>query len=298
MARLWKEQKIKILMSNFQNFISLDCDRTVFITDYLEKKGVKTAVMNIEGKKHILVIFQKQFYDSRKKIKTVLAHYDRVENTQGANDNSFAVFILMQWAIKLNSVTYQHNIRLIFTDGEEISQMNEKKIAQGSYNLALLFKKLKINDEVFVFDCMGRGTIPVLAKTVFSEAVNMNFQKQFFSLFESAKNILKNACGNNFSILPVSYSDNAGFLANAIPAVCISMLPFDEYKNFVQNLKDFPFLEQYIFNRKIPNGWTSDKIQKMLPKTWNLIHTSDDNFLSLTENSEKVFNRILEELEK
>ena len=106
-------------VSNFLQFISPQCDRKSFIINYLRNNGVKAVVMPIENKNHIYVVFPKESYNPSYKIKTVLIHYDRVENSPGANDNSIAVFLAMEWACRLNKITDFHNVRLIFTDGEE-----------------------------------------------------------------------------------------------------------------------------------------------------------------------------------
>ena len=67
---------------------------------------------------------------------------------------------------------------------------------QGSFALAELFKKLGIeNDDVFVFDSVGRGTVPVLARAGLDVLMNFKknrpFAKRFALLFERTQNILR-----------------------------------------------------------------------------------------------------------
>ena len=124
-------------VSNFLQFISPQCDRKSFIINYLRNNGVKAVVMPIENKNHIYVVFPKESYNSSYKIKTVLIHYDRVENSPGANDNSIAVLLAMERACRLNKITDFHNVRLIFTDGEELSEQGVT--SQGAYSLAAVF---------------------------------------------------------------------------------------------------------------------------------------------------------------
>ena len=87
------EFKLNEITSEFQEFISPACDRAAFIQNYLAKAGIECPVMQIEGKNHLYVKFPRQQYDPMFKIKTVLAHYDRIGC--GANDNSAAVFCLL-----------------------------------------------------------------------------------------------------------------------------------------------------------------------------------------------------------
>ena len=137
---------------HFLDFIKPDCDRLNFIQNFLAENGVETAVIPLEGKKHVYVKFPSNQYNPLFKIKTVVAHYDRFQDSPGANDNSAAVYMLMLWAVKLSKQNDFHNIRLIFTDGEE--SCSEGITSQGAFAIAGLFKKLSINDDVFVFVVM------------------------------------------------------------------------------------------------------------------------------------------------
>lgn len=285
--------------SDFEQFINFSCDRQSFIVEYLSKKNVKTAVIPINERKHIYVVFPTESYDSNFKIKTVIAHYDRFPGTQGANDNSFAVFALMNWAIKINEDNKYHNIRLIFTDGEELfgSSCNSKE--QGAYGLAVLFKRLNIvNDEIFVFDCMGRGQIPIISKQTLPENISSIFRKKFCNLYKETIKIIQAASYGNYMILPVSYSDNAGFLACGIPAVAVTMLPYNETNEYSCNLKNVPELESFVLNKKIPQNKTKTYMEQFIPFSWKLLHTEKDNISSLSSESIKMFEKILEILTK
>ncbi len=165
---------------SFKKFILPGTNRKDFILSELKRNGIECYVMPVENKNHIYVKFPQSSYNPEYRIKTVIAHYDIVFESPGANDNSFAVFALMEFAKFLNETKFPHNIRLIFTDGEEFSGSVKN---QGAFALAALFKKLSITkDYIFVFDCMGRGNIPILAKTVFSPKVSKNFYREFLTL--------------------------------------------------------------------------------------------------------------------
>lgn len=258
----------------FRQFISLSCNRLDFIQNYLNSNGIDTAVISLNGKNHIYIKFPLTQYNSTFKVKTIIAHYDRAEGTPGANDNSAAVFCLMEWAIRLNNLYKTgkipfHNIRLIFTDGEE--EGDAGVCEQGAFALASIFKKLNIlDDDIFVFDCMGRGTVPVICENNPPAASSSFFKNRITELENKAEKILSEINNGKWFKMPASYSDNASFIANGIPAIAITMLPSDEISSFLK--------------------------YGIKPATWNLLHTPKDDFTTLTpqafEITEKILNRI------
>ena len=102
-----------------------DCDRRAFIRQYLAENGIQTTEIPIAGKKHIFVNQSASAYSPLFRLKTVIAHYDRASGTPGANDNSSSVFALMDFAIRLKNYKGIHNIRIFFTDGEELDENPE-----------------------------------------------------------------------------------------------------------------------------------------------------------------------------
>ena len=276
--------------SAFRDFISADCDRAAFIQAYLKNAGLEAPLLNMEGKNHIYVKFPQNQYNPTFRIKTVIAHYDRIGI--GANDNSAAVFCLLEWAAKLaaspvvecprsgciettaNSGSVAtvhaqfHNIRLIFTDGEELGA--EGITQQGAFPLAQVFRRLGItNDDIFVFDCMGRGDVPILTQTVLPPKAPVRFVKNFTALEQRAATLLQASAAGRWFCLPCNYSDNASFIANGIPAVAITMLPSAE---------------------------VSSATRGEIPATWKLLHTAGDNLASLTPQSFEIFHNILNNL--
>ena len=265
--------------SDFNDFIASDCDRVAFIQKYLNKAGLEAPVLKMEGKNHIYVKFPQNQYNPIFRIKTVIAHYDRIGI--GANDNSAAVFCLLEWAVKLakstvlepvekNSARTQfHNIRLIFTDGEELGAAAGVS-EQGAFPLAQVFRRLGItSDDIFVFDCMGRGDVPILIQTILPQKATVRFIKDFSALEQRAANLLQASANGRWFSLPCNYSDNASFIANGIPAVAITMLPSQEVTAATRGEK---------------------------PLTWQLLHTPGDNLTSLTPQSFEIFYNILNNL--
>lgn len=257
--------------SEFNDFIAADCDRAAFIQNYLNRAGLKAPVLQMEGKNHIYVKFPQNQYNSMFRIKTVIAHYDRFPGSPGANDNSAAVFCLLEWAIKLARLAQPlfHNIRLIFTDGEELGAAGGVA-EQGAFPLAQVFRRLGItNDDIFVFDCMGRGDVPILTQTILPPKISASFVKDFSALEQRAATLLQTSANGRWFCLPCNYSDNASFIANGIPAVAITMLPSLEVNAATQGQQ---------------------------PQTWQLLHTPGDNLASLTPKSFEIFHNILNNL--
>lgn len=287
-------------LESFSQFISPDADRGAFIQNYLLERGVQSAVINVDGRRHIYAKFPPSGYSANFRIKTLIAHYDRFSEegkiaTPGANDNSSSVFCLMDFAARLVKFKGVHNVRIFFTDGEELVSGRGGVTEQGAYKLANVIQKAGIRDEdVFVFDCVGRGTIPVLGTATVSNSMNAAFSKKCVALENGAKAILS-SLGIGWLNLPIPYSDNAGFLASGIPAVAFTMLPGDEAQSYMLALQKIPRLSQFVRNPSLPFEENEKAaLKKILPKTWQLFHTPEDNLDSLTPASFDVVAKILD----
>lgn len=286
------------LPEKFSEYIAPDCNRLAFIQNYLKENGVQSVVLPLADKKHLYVKFSASQYNSQFKMKTVVSHYDRAPGTPGANDNSAANFCLMEWAIRLAKKATAHNVRLFFSDGEE--QGKAGVASQGSFALASLFKKFIGNEDVYVFDCVGRGTVPILGKTEISLNAPFAFRKSFEQLEERASRILSRSGMPRWLTLPFAYSDNAGFIANGIPAVAITMLPDDEVNKYYTALMAESLLEPFVMNHGLPEGKATKekliKLQLSIPKTWRILHTSEDTEETLTPESFSICGNILDVL--
>ena len=213
---------MEFLSEDFKKFISPDIDRKEVLCKVLEKKSIDYSIIPLDGKQHIYINFPKSDYNPTFKIKTLLVHYDRFGTSPGANDNSAAVFQLIDWIEHQN--IYQHNMRIIFTDGEELSGLPSGKsnLIQGSFALAELFKRLKLtSDDVYVLDCTGRGDVLVVSTAGKDIETSYSFKKKFDALYEKAIELAKTTAQESWITAPVPYGDNAGFIANGIPAVFI-----------------------------------------------------------------------------
>lgn len=279
------------LPPEYQNFLASPNNRADFIQKYLEARGVETAVIGVEGKRHIYVKLPRQGYSAAFRVKTIIAHYDIAPDTPGANDNSSSVFCLMDFAARLAKFNGVHNCRIFFTDGEELGSEGVKE--QGAFSLASTMQKCGIRDEdIYVFDCVGRGTVPLLGLNVPPAKAPASFVKKYKALDQSAKAVLT-SLGLNWVNLPMPYSDNAGFLAHGFPAVAITMLPQNEASAYMMALNSDPDLMRYVKNQDVPDK-KIDALQQLLPLTWRLMHTDGDNISSLTPQSFAITARILD----
>lgn len=253
----------------FSQFIVQNIDRTSFIQQTLNELEIQSNIIQIDNSKHIYVHFPSSAYNPAFKIKTVIAHYDRVENTPGANDNSAAVFQIIEWAKRLSLSPKKHNVRIFFTDGEELGESGVAE--QGAFGIASKFRKLGImNDEIYVFDCCGRGDVLVVSQMGQKNSGSTSFNQQLEKLFTQTYKLAAFAAPQSWIKASVPYSDNAAFIACGIPAVAITLLPKDE-------------ATKYVFNN-------------ITPLTWQLIHTPNDNLQSLDESSFSLMARVLDAL--
>ncbi|MBO5731670.1 MAG: M28 family peptidase [Treponema sp.] len=290
---------------DFQKFIHPDCNRRQFILDMLKDFGVPAVPLSLEGAHHILVKFPPSAYNPQYKMKTVLAHYDRVDTSPGANDNSAAVFQIIYWARRLLRFPGFHNVQIIFSDGEEMGG-SEGVAEQGAFGIATKFRSLGLTQQdVYAFDCCGRGDFVILSQAGMGKG-SIPFQRQFNSLVERTEDLIKSVAGRKWAPLPVPYSDNAGFLACGIPAVAITLLPAQEVVSYLRELKQHPGLqaaimkstqEQEVGARKI-KPLEPYQVQEKMPMTWRLLHTEYDNLASLTPESFPLMEALLDALAK
>ncbi len=317
------------LPDRFEEFISPSCDRFEFLKDYLTNMGIHFSVIPIENYNHIYIQLPEHTYNPTFKMKTIIAHYDRATGskgeyiTPGANDNSAAVFQILLWVKRLLNTPVHRanasNIRVFLTDGEEMGSAQ----TQGAFALANLFKRMRLaNDDVFVLDGCGRGDVLAVSNAGRSGKAPPAFIKKFDALFEKTCRLAREASQGNWVTIPVPYSDNAGFIANGIPAVALTVLPSDEASLYMRNLqKDRNLSNSIMTNGVVAHGAgflslnsrsSTASISMLreaqidpaealimsekLPKTWRMMHTEHDSAVSLTEQAFVAMARFLDAL--
>ena len=284
------------LPSGLHEFLDPQCNRAEFIQKYLLDLGLKSTAVVLEGRSHIYVDLPKDCYDSKYKIKTLVAHYDRVHKSPGANDNSSGVFALLNAAKYFTENHGIYNIRMIFTDAEEEGRFGVT--SQGAFALAKKFKDLGTMDgEVFVFDCVGRGDVPVLCALELPSNAEPNLKRNYVMLQNQIRGILSSYSSSSPVEVPASFSDNAGFLANGIAACAITMLPRDEVSNYMSNLSRIPGLAESVMNRRledVPDKIAPEyKLRESIPLTWRYFHTCYDTETTLTPVSFSIIQKVI-----
>ncbi len=285
--------------STFLQFLKPGLDRCAFISAWLHAREIPHSIVEMAARKHLVVRFATDSYDPTFRMKTLIAHYDRAENTPGANDNSAACFQLMLLAERLTTASAVHNIRIIFTDGEEAAGKSGIS-GQGAFALGTALKKLKLTeDDVYVFDACGRGDTLVLSTAGISTNLPAAARKstlaaRLTALHENACSLALEVSGESWIRLATPYSDNAGLLAAGIAAQVITVLPHEEAGILLGALGGpgaKKILETLVRNRALETGSPQTAV---IPETWKLMHTDRDTASSLSAQAFALMARFLD----
>ncbi len=264
-----KDQKV------FKDFCALNIDRKKIIIAILESEDIPYSIITLDSADHI-VVFPRNLVNVEQS-NVLLAHYDRVNETPGANDNSASVFYLLYHAKRLNGQA--HSTIIIFTDREEIGNA-ESVTAQGSYALGRYLKSKNIqNLNFYVFDMCGIGNT-ILLGTAGENLIKDHYKENYSAskikgkierVKKQAEDMLLTVNAGEFFYLTPLFSDDLGLILNEYPAVLISLLPYREAVEYKKN-------------------------PTTLPKSWQNNHTMDDNIDTLDFKSWDVLSELLSKL--
>jgi hypothetical protein len=156
----------------FKEFIAPGTDRFAFLNALLDKLNLRSSALTLSGNRHFMISpspegpgpsFRTALHGGAAPL-VLVAHYDRAADSPGANDNSAAVFILIETAIKLREKKARDWI-IIFTDKEELSR-DEGITRQGSYTLAAGLRHAGLGGgRFFIFDACGTGDTLIISTT-------------------------------------------------------------------------------------------------------------------------------------
>lgn len=157
--------------------------------------------------------------------KLLLAHYDRVPGTPGANDNGASVLALVDYLTRPRKTPA---LRVIFTDGEELAGQGAAE--QGSYALARSWGGVK-GLLPLVLDMTGIGDTLVLGHLAEQLVRRVRGQPSPVEPGDSDK--VRRAAKRFLSIcggteIDTPFSDDLGLLLAGVPAVQLSLLPRKE----------------------------------------------------------------------
>lgn len=313
------EQAQAIIASPFFSaFLEPAADRRAFITERLAVQGIPYRIVTLQDKTHIVITYRQSAYNPRFKMKTLIAHYDRAAGTQGANDNSAACIQLLLFAKTLLHKREAHNIRIIFTDGEEAGADGIKN--QGAYRLGQGLRALSMQqDDIFVFDMCGSGDTLILSE---SGIYGRDTRKTaaLTALHRRCRIYADAACRGRWLSLPTAYSDNAGLISAGLTAQVITVLPRAEAELLMRymphsagtplsgnvhsagchrasgmeisaNESAAQALQRCIItNAHVP---PDSPLAAVIPQTWQRMHTPQDRLETLTPQAFILVDKML-----
>lgn len=273
----------------FDNFIAPKADRLRVILDCCVSLKLVCCVIPVAGNNHIFV-----FPPGHKPLRMggtipvkepymLVAHYDRVTNSQGANDNSIAVFHLLKAASQLAEKDIK-NWMVVFTDKEEL-RMGESFEAQGSYTLAEKLKSYGLQKpKIFNFDACGCGDTFIFSTTTDiilennENAKIKNVKKNIRQLRDHALAAANALRISRVLLAPTPFSDDVGFLRAGYAAQTVTILPAQEaaqYENLLRSRPDFG-------NLIISGAIKEPSEYRRLPETWRSLNSAADTASRLT----------------
>lgn len=251
-------------------------------------------------------------------MKTLIAHYDRAAGTQGANDNSAACIQLLLFAQMLLQKQDAHNIRIIFTDGEEAGIEGIK--SQGAYRLGQGLRALSMQqDDIFVFDMCGCGDTLILSE---SGIYGRDTRKTagLTALHRRCRIYADAACRGRWLSLPTAYSDNAGLISAGLTAQVITVLPRAEaellmrymphsagtppsgnvhsagcHRSVAAEISANESAAQALQRCIITNAHVppDSPLAAVIPQTWQRMHTPQDSLETLTPQAFILVDKML-----
>lgn len=217
--------------------------------------------------------------------KVLVAHYDRVEGTPGANDNGASVLALIDYLRKPRKGA---PLRVVFTDGEELAP-GAPAASQGAYALArhwgpipglfpVVFDMTGLGDTV-VLGHLGEQLVRRVRTGASPTALDAYAQRRW-----AAKRFLATCGAGDTLEVNTPFSDDLGLYLAGIPAVQVSFLPRKEALAY-RRVRAEP-------------GEFSGGPPGALPPAWRAMHGPDDTPDTLWPESRRLMAQILDKLEK
>jgi hypothetical protein len=275
------------LYGRFREFIAPGADRLGILMSFLEEARLPHRTAEIAGNRHVFV-FPGGHGTTGPSRPVLIAHYDRVAGSPGANDNSAAVFILLETVMKLREKKNE-NWLAIFTDKEELAG-GEGIREQGSYTLAKSLREAGLGESRFyIFDACGAGDTLVISTTadhLMKDEEGMGIAKarrQVQSLRNRALEASRRLVMEKVLLAPTPFSDDAGFLRAGIAAQTVTVLPAGEAARLAALRHKSGFAEALVSRDAAP------RFSRLIPETWRTLNGPADSFLRLTpENFKRV----------
>lgn len=275
------------MIGDFLKFTSPGVNRLDLLKKILEKYGIPYTQIELAGTRHIVIKFPKDSYSPQFTVKTILAHYDCVPGSPGANDNGSSVFLLLGAAKNMMDNPGIYNTRIIFTGNEELVSGQGVK-EQGAYPLGLGLKSLGcLDDDIYVLDCMGRGDTLILSDVGLYSGGGKILMERNRRIYERAVDICRGLKQSGkesvFFSLPVPYGDNAGLSAAGLSVQAVTVLPGAEALEFYQAIRNIKGKKPVVFSREFLEKNTG--VKEAYPATWRIINTPRDDINCLNREA-------------
>jgi len=272
----------------FFDFIAPRAERLQILLEHAKTLKLNAFVANIAGNKHFFIFPSGQNLASEiarnpasmpfkgQSPVMLVAHYDRVKDSPGANDNSIAVFQLLKAGTILDARGADNWI-IVFTDKEELAS-GEGIFSQGSFTLS---QKLRLwgleNCKIYIFDACGIGETLIISSTTDYILTNRNSDmhktKQLIrSLRNRALMVAQSLNLKKILLAPVPFSDDVGFLTGGLAAQTITTLPAleaDLYEAFLRNNPGFT-------DTLIAGSAKNSVERRSIPQTWRSLNSAAD----------------------
>ncbi|MDR0387048.1 MAG: Zn-dependent exopeptidase M28 [Treponema sp.] len=262
-----------------REFIAPGADRLGILTAFLGEVRLPYRTVDIAGNRHVFVFPGGREAAGPKPV--LIAHYDRAAGSPGANDNSAAVFILAETAVKLREKDIG-NWLVIFTDKEELSG-GEGIREQGSYTLAKSLRDAGLGrNRFYIFDACGAGDTLVISTTadrLMQDEGGIGIAKtmrQVRLLRNRALEASRRLAMEKVLLAPTPFSDDAGFLRAGIAAQTFTVLPGAEAAQLAILGRKTGFAEALISREAAPH------FSRYIPETWRTLNGPADGFVRLT----------------
>jgi hypothetical protein len=274
-----------------KEFCDLSADRFSILVASLKRRDIPFEIIPIAGARHIVLpVPNAGKMDNEYYRVTLVAHYDRVIGTPGANDNAASVFQLLSHWEEIRRLGWHHRTQILFTDKEELTG-DMKATDQGTWHLAHHLKKLGAENLLFfVLDMCGIGDTPVWGRSI-RKAGLLPPGDSVSRAFHVMEGFLRRYTrGVYFGMNPL-FSDDLGLLLGGYPAFQLSLLPRIEAEQLA--LTYGPLLPEA--DPLVP-ARARENLGRDLPKSWRSNHSISDSPDTLDAGSFLLMARILRDL--
>jgi len=267
----------------FSRFCEPSADRLSVLAQVLHGALIPFELVKTGSFRHVQVRFDRTA-EPQPGEKVLVAHYDRVAGTPGANDNGASVLALVDY---LRGPRKGPPMRAVFTDGEELAA-GASATDQGAFALGRLWGTVPGLFPV-VLDMTGIGDTVVLGHlgehlirrtrgTLDPTALD-----GYAQLRMGAKRFLATCGAGDTLEVNTPFSDDLGLFMAGIPAVQVSLLPRKEALAY-RRVRSDP-------------GELAGRDPGALPPSWRTMHGSGDRPEDLWPTSRNLVAELLEKLE-